>query len=109
MPPRLCWSPSGVRRGLNAFLSVRTEPAPRDNGSRRTRQVLGPTHVRRLREQGREFPGKLQVRRPLGDAAAEDSRAPVASEYQVWMGLVVDGDGRRVCPSLSQLFVVTVN
>ncbi len=109
MPPRLCWSPSGVRRGLNSFLSVRAEPTSRHNGSGRTRQVLGPTHVRRLREQGREFPGKLQVRRSLGDAAAEDSRAPVASEYQVWMGLFVDGDGRRVCPSLSQLFVVTVN
>ncbi len=67
------------------------------------------TDVRRLREQAREFPDKLQVRPPLGDAAAEDSRAPVTSEYQVWMGLFADGDGRRVMPSLSQPFVVTVN
>ena len=60
-------------------------------------------------EPGEELGDKLEVECPLGYATAEDWAVPVTGEYQVWMGLFADGNGRRVMPSLSQLFVVKVN
>ena len=89
--------------GADPYSGVFTAPAfapPRGRGHHRA------GWGRRHRSEWRHQAGPDHGGGPTG---TRRGAAPVTSEYQVWMGLVADGGRSRVCPSLSQLFVVKVN